>query len=263
MVSIALSVDAVESWVRIKIDDGRPAAAPPEEWWTDFFWHRAMFRQSYNRWSPEDVYNLLLQSTRGQLEFATVKDMQLLLQIQWDAARYEELYRRVMVGELYTIHRYFLKDPDRAMIYSAMGFERWEPSFLLRPTTGTPLDPRSLPDTRAALREWPSQNPISRLWEFRQVQLMVVAVLDQLMDVQMDLAQELAPRIGWDIIRSITKTVCPATLASHREERGEPGDPRRHPKQTFAPLPREPRPGEGPQPLTPAMRTRLRNNFWE
>ena len=92
---------------------------------------------------------------------------------------------------------------------------------------------------------------------------MVVAVLDQLMDVQMDLAQELAPRIGWDIIRSITKTVCPATLASHREERGEPGDPRRHPKQTFAPLPREPRPGEGPQPLTPAMRTRLRNNFWE
>ena len=66
---------------------------------------------------------------------------------------------------------------------------------------------------------------------------MYAAAVNLLEDVACDLILELAPKHGWDYLGSLT--VCRNgqqlrwRVEDQREERGEPGDPRRLPAQTY------------------------------
>lgn len=240
----------------------RPAQAPYTEWWTDFYWHKVMFRQSYNQWGLEHVYNVLMRFTNGQLEFTTFKDLRHLAEIHWNATDYEELFRRTMLVEMQTIKDYFPYDDARQQIWDAIGFKRGEVSYLLSLATGVAIEPRSFLDTKRALAHWPSQNPFSRLWELRQMQLLLLAVLGLIRDLRADLTLELAPRIGWDTLRSFAPDYTPQALADHREEYGEPGDLRREPRQIYPPMPREPKPGDGPRPYPHDLIVKFNLDFW-
>lgn len=227
-----------------------PARAPYTEWWIDFFWHRVMFKQSANQWLPEDVLGMVLRLTRSRTEFTTTQHLRVLIEAQRQASEYERLVRRAMAGELHTIKLYFPHPDSLNRIYHEFAFHKYEGAALLHPHNGRPIDPRSVPWIAKTLRGWPCQNPITRLWEMRQLQNLCNAVLWQISDARHDLVVELTGRVDPSVIEAIDWMSRGSGLKTYREERGDPGDPRRAiPVQTYTPLPREPTPETQLQPM--------------
>ena len=226
----------------------RPSLALPTSWWWDFFWHRAGFRQSYNKWGPAQVTTTLLGFTHGRLEFTTVRHLRLLDDIHTQATGYERLVRRSMVYDLKMIQTYYLYKDSVAEVFDELAIPPMEVEYLLSPMTGTSIDPRSFPDAAIALSDFPSQNPLSRVWELRQIQSLMMAVLDQIYDLRVDLTRELGERIGDHTVSLLPGAIRRSALDAHHEDRGDPGDPRRRiPTQTYPPLPKQPKEDGGPR----------------
>lgn len=259
---LAICAAAAETGVRPFDPTASPSRAHPNAWWTDFYWHRMMFKQSYNQWEIEDVWRLLLRFTRGRSEFTTPKHLIELRQIHRNATAYEALIRRAMVGDMRAVTLYYPSQQAQDQIYGELGLEFWEPRHILV-CSGTPIDPRSFVETRAVLVEWPAQNPISRLWEMRQLQRLLVEVLYQISDVRHDLTAELTSRLGLEAVQALDPLIFKTTVADHRRDRGEPGDPRRAPKRhTFPKLHPEPGPADSPRTLPHEIIVKARLNHW-
>ena len=96
-------------------------------------------------------------------------------------------------------------------------------------------------EVRRALRGWPFPNPFSRVWELQQMRAMYQAAEDVLEDALCDLAVELAPEYGWSSVSQVTRynnstKQLQARVEHQRAKRGEHGDPRRVPAQTYPDL---------------------------
>lgn len=209
----------------------------PTEWVEDMGWHRRMFDQSFFRWVPEDPVSLALTWTNGRLLYETPGHL------------------RLLDGQLVAL-RSFAAGIDHAMVplldeaRERLSKPAWRAGLELVGLTPdevqvlrfyAPAEQAPHREVRRALRGWPLQNPFSRVWELRQMRGMYSAAENLLEDVFCDLAVELAPTHGWQNLSQITLFNNSAAglrqrVDWQREERGEPGDPRRVPAQTYAAL---------------------------
>lgn len=238
----------------------RPSRAYYRQWWYDFYWHRHGFGQSYNKWGPEEVTATLLGFTRGRLDFTTVHHLEQLEAIHMHATGYERLVRRCMVDDLRMLEQYFFYVDSIDEAYNALGIDKIERQYLLSPFTGPAIKPRSFVDAANALKHFPSQNPLSRVWELRQIQALMIEVLEQILDLRADLTRELDERLGEHVVALLPGALSKFDKNAQLDERGHPGDPRRIPEQTYPPMFKEPPDGGGPRMLPHEMLGNL--DFW-
>lgn len=226
-----------------------PAKSPYTEWWTDFFWHRVMFKQSVFQWAAEDVLGNVLRLLGSRTEFSKPQHLVLVRDVHEQVMDAELLICRAMLHEMNTITSYWGSGEARKQIYDQIGFQGWEAEELALGAR-FPLDPHELALTQQDMRGWPSQNPISRLWELRQIQTYHLSVSEQLDALRYELGMELSEWMPAAALAAIDKFATPIMQRAYVEARGEAGDPRRALRlQTYTPLPPEPTPATEPVPL--------------
>ena len=206
----------------------------PDDWLEDASWHRRMFRQSHFRWVPEDSLAIALAWTRGRLVYETPGHL------------------RTLDQQRHALHE-FAAGIDDSMVAplnlaeQACGPRRFRQGLELIDTTLEEVTllrffaPRSVEQHREAqraLRGIPLPNPFSQVWEMRQMRAMYQAAEDLLLDVYCDLILELAPHHGWHALAQLgrdnrSEAALRATVEDQRRRRGEPGDARRAPAQSY------------------------------
>ncbi|WP_148221031.1 hypothetical protein [Xylanimonas cellulosilytica] len=209
----------------------------PREWVEDMGWHRRMFDQSYFRWMPEDPMSLALTWTKGRVLYETPRHLRFLDE-QFVALRtYAAGIEHAMVPFLDDAQERCSKDAWRSGL-ELVGLTSDDVSLL---RFYAPAQQAPHKEVRRALRGWPLQNPFSRIWELRQMRAMYAAAENLLEDTFCDLAVELAPKHGWQNLSQVTlynnfASGLQQRVDWQREERGEPGDPRRRPAQSYPAL---------------------------
>lgn len=230
-----VGVPVVAFWCESRDDGAMQAEASrrPDQWLEDMTWHRRMFRESHFRWVPEDPMGVALTWTRGRLTFETPKHL-LFLDDRLDSLR--EFAAQIDDAMLSP-----LADAQRELTPAA-----WRNGLSLIGLTPARVEvlrraaPRRLtpnPEARRVLRGIPLPNPLSMVWELRQVRGMYAAAEDLIEDAFSDLALELAPTCGWDCLAESTLLRSARSLQTRvqqqRARRGEPGDPRRTATQRY------------------------------
>lgn len=207
----------------------------PEDWLEDLGWHKRMYAQSHFRWVPEDAMTLALSYTRGRILFETT-------------AHLRALDEQIMRLRQYTKQ---IEDAMAAPLRQARGCctaQDWgEGLELLRLTeldvriiqgTASTGDPSRNPEVRRALRGWPLPNPLTQVWELRQMVGMYRAADDILEDTLCDFATELAPTRGWEVLAALTTSRYGQLLIrrvqdQHGRRGSEATDPRRAALQRY------------------------------
>lgn len=211
------------------------SAAPrgPRYWLEDMTWHRRMFGQSQFRWAPEDAMTIALRYTHGRVLYETPTHLR---QLHLDLARLAAYTGQISAALV----------PRLDAAQAELGADGWRTGLTL--VGLTELDVAALrasyhmsgPENRSvqrAVRGIPVSNPLSQVWELLQVRSMYTAAACLLEDALCDLVLELAPGHGWERLAGITCQTDERALRErvrrHRDLRGEPGDPRRQPAQSY------------------------------
>jgi hypothetical protein len=199
-------------------------------------WHRRMFNQSKFRWAPEDAIEIAMQRTRGRVFFETPAHLRKLDAQLYDLREYTGQIQDAMAAPLREARRRGTRKAPTAKGFELIGLTMQEARFII--DTAYPVDPtRPNRAAQRALRGIPLPNPYNQVWELRQMHSMYQGAVNLLEDTLCDLVLELAPRQGWEHLASLTVNHYGQQLRwrveEQREERGEPGDPRRHPAQTY------------------------------
>lgn len=212
--------------------------APVTDWLQDTWWHRRMFGQSMFRWVPEDAMHVLLEHTRGRCVFETPGHLRVLEQHQQNLREWIGQIDDAICLELSAARRQ-LPQHSWPVALAMTGFTPLEAGRIMRRRASAA--PPANPDVRRALHGIPLANPLTHAWELRQVWGMYRAVDNMLEDLCCDLAVELERTHGLDRLASLTTDRSPDQLRwrieRQRDHRGEPGDARRRPLQTYEPLP--------------------------
>lgn len=208
----------------------------PSDWVEDMSWHRRMFDQSYFRWVPEDPMSLALSWTKGRLVYETPKHLRFLDDRLFALRNYAAGIEHAMVPFLDDAQQRCSKEAWRSGL-ELVGLSSREVATL---RFCAPAEQQPHREVRRALQGWPLQNPFSRIWELRQMRALYTAVENLLEDTFCDLAVELAPDHGWQNLSQVTlynnfAAGLQQRVQWQREERGESGDPRRRPAQTYPP----------------------------
>lgn len=194
-----------------------------------------MYGQSRFRWVTEDALSIATRYTRGRLEFSTPAhlanlDVQLL-----SVLGHADQIRLAMAAPLREI-----RDTHRRRWGSALehiNMTDLEARVITWSAIGTTPDQITNHDARRALRGIPLPNPLTEVWELRQMLAMYQAAANVLEDASCDLVLELAETRGLAALAPLTLSRTPAQLSmrvsEQRELRGEPGDPRRIPVQAY------------------------------
>lgn len=194
-----------------------------------------MFGESMFRWVPEDAVTIALRWTRGRVVHETPGHLRTLdRQISAlgdyaspiDAAMLDLINAATATGDL-----------DKGIALLGLTPQQFTTERLI--ALSARHDPKH-PEIRRALRGIPFANPFNRLWELQQMRAMYIAAQNLLEDAFCDLVVELAPTQGWDYLAGLQQRMAfPGLLRGRvdqqREERGEPGDPRRRPEQRYRP----------------------------
>ena len=206
----------------------------PADWVDDMRWHRVMYAESKFRWAPEDPVRIAMRWARGRIVFETPGQLKRLDAQLMQLREYTCQIQDAMAPRLRTARPKL----GQAWLESLelIGLGDQQARFII--DTAHPVNPdKAHPEVTRALRGIPLPNPLSQVWELRQMHAMYAAAVNLLEDVACDLILELAPKHGWDYLGSLT--VCRNgqqlrwRVEDQREERGEPGDPRRLPEQTY------------------------------
>ena len=205
------------------------------DWLDDMRWHRRMFAQSKVRWAPEDARDIALRWVHGRCSFETPGHLRRLeaqhLHLLEHTAQIQDAMAPDLKAVRNTLHR-----SSWAEAFDLLGMTERESSVIT--IMSRPLDPkRPNPDVRRALRGIPLANPLSRVWELRQMHTLYDAAANLLEDELCDLATELAPAHGWDNLAALTTDHVGWQLSARVEEqrraRGGPEDSRRHPQHRY------------------------------
>ncbi|MBF6333640.1 hypothetical protein [Nocardia transvalensis] len=216
----------------------------PDEWVEDLDWHRDSYRYSKFQWTPEDALLIATRWTRGQDTFTNVADLATLTQRQLELGDYTETCQRALGKAIAEVQR-GLQRPmaDVADLLGLTQLECDEAVYLatVRTLWSTPASP--IPDSNAQVRRIRTMcdgmffaSPLLLAWELKQLWRMYQSAYNLLEDTVVDLIVELdsvdpvavAHASGMPNTRSLKQRI-----QTQRSERGEPGDPRRDPRQVF------------------------------
>lgn len=204
-------------------------------WEEDILWHRRMYGQSRFRWVAEDALSIATRYTRGRLEFSTPAHLSSLDVQLLSLLGHADQIRLAMAAPLREI-----RDTHRRRWGSALeliDMTELDACVITWSAIGTTPDQVTNEDAIRALRGLPLPNPLTEIWELRQMLGMYQAAADVLEDASCDLVLELATTRGLAALAPLTLSRTPAQLSmrvnEQRELRGEAGDPRRIPEQTY------------------------------
>lgn len=206
----------------------------PQEWLEDMQWHRRMFAQSRFRWVPEDATHIFLAYTRGRCLFETPAHLRSLDAQQMQLREWAGQIQDAMAQPLRQA-RGRCPSTQWGQALDLIGLSSYE----VRVIVGSAItpDPGLNRDVKRALRGIPLPNPLSQVWELRQMHSMYRAADNMMEDTLTDLVLELVPRHGWDNLAALTVNRYGNQLRQRvehqREERGKVGDPRRAPAQRY------------------------------
>lgn len=208
----------------------------PDDWVDDMYWHRRMFNQSNFKWVPEQARHIALTWARGRCSFETPGHLRRLdaqlLQLREYTGQIQDAMGPELRHARTTLHRTQWREAC-----GLLDLTEADANFII--VTAHRIDPDQPrhPQVRRALRGFPLPNPLSRVWELRQVHALHRAAVDLLEDEVCDLATTLAPRHGWDNLAALTTDrlgwQLELRVGDQRDARGLPEDPRRHPEQRY------------------------------
>lgn len=204
----------------------------PSEWVDDLRWHQHMFQRSWFRWVPEDPLTLVLSWTDGRLEY------QSLSHLTWAQGRLHQLssYAGGIDREI-----------TRCLVVAreTCAPSQWTAGLELMQLDPPPNSLSNSPyqaqgpsaEVRRIQRHVPLLNPMTTVWELRQMRSLYHCAEDLLDDVICDLALELHPEHGWSALQEALGPPQGRDLYERvqlqRARRGEPGDPRRRSSQRY------------------------------
>lgn len=199
-------------------------------WVDDVRWHRQMYGQSRFRWAPEDPLTIASRLTAGRLTFSTPRHLHQLEQALAVLSSHQARIAAALAPPLREVRHEF--GASWTEVLKEVALSPLEARIILWSCPGSGAS-QDVPDADAqrAIRGLPLPNPLTEIWELRQVALMYEAAWDLLEDALCDLVHELAPtRDLAQIARHTTsgdRLQLEFRLARQRERRGEPGDVRR------------------------------------
>lgn len=221
-------------------------ARAPHHWLEDLYWHRISSGGSEFCWAREDALRIFLRYARGRCEFETFDHLRTLChqqrQLQVHAGPIA-----LAAGEMILQARDGLSaeewwDYGRHMLsLDGLGMVKLTQPAQIDPWGQVPAALEH-PEVRAATCGFAWPNPLSKAWELIQVHNMYTAAINMFEDLICDLALELQPDHGWiGVATRIADcnhwgpeaTDLRARVEHHREERGEPCDPRRQVRQDY------------------------------
>lgn len=211
------------------------ALRSPADWLEDMTWHRRMYGQSKFRWVPEDPLSIALRWTKGRLEHTTPGHLRRLdVQIH-DLRNYAAGIQDAMLEPL-TQARERCTKGDYETGLALVGLTSTDVGILRHSAIAGRV--HNHPEARRALQGIPLPNPFNQVWELRQMHGMYEAADNILEDTFCDLATELTEERGWDEIAAVTLWHSTGLglqrrVQQQRQDRGEPGDPRRHQMQRY------------------------------
>ena len=203
-------------------------------WLDDLRWHKHMFRQSRFRWWDEHAMRIVTRHTGGQLEFSTVRHLELLQQYQYQVGEHLLLCREAMAEPLRQARDTL---GGWEPVAAALGLSVVDCKVILWFAAGTRPEDRTNVNVKAVLRKLPFSNPLIQAWELKQLWRLYEAAADIFEDAICDLIEELRPTRPEEVLVRASQDVSPVGLAARvrhaRQERGGPEDPRRTPAQIF------------------------------
>ena len=210
------------------------------DWREDTRWHRRMFSQARFRWTAEDVLQIASTATRGRLDFTTMTHLLELDQAAASVFDYADLVRLSMAGQIRDVRAAF--GPAWLDVLADVHLSEEEVRLILAAAPrGEPSESSIVAgDVRRVLHGLPLPNPLTQIWELRQLQGMYVAAHGVLEDTFADLVHEVADRVPMSAVAVMTSCQTAlrleARLEQQRADRGGPGDPRRSTTQHFPSL---------------------------
>ncbi len=207
------------------------------DWREDTRWHRRMFAQSRFRWTPQDALRVASRFSGGRLEFTTVKHLVLLDQAATDLFDYTDTVRLSLAGPVRAARDAF--GPSWLTVLPDVGLTEIEARLILA-AGSVHLDEPVSGDVSRVLRDLPLPNPLTQIWEIRQLQGMYLAAHGVLEDTFADLITELSERVPLSLLAARTSSLTARRLEQRLETqaaaRGGPLDPRRRTEQRFPAL---------------------------
>lgn len=207
---------------------------PPEAWVDDVAWHRQMLRQSRLRWTHENAMAIALHFTRGQLEYRSEHDLERLGAQQLRLLDEASAVRRAIARPLRAVYQEIRVTWADAL--NVVGLTDDEAHLIL--WQGAVQGSEGTRETRRVTSGLPWSNPLTEVWELRQLASLYAAAAAILEDVVCDLADELVGE--WrDLakVAPLTSSRSPGQLLmrleDNRSARGSVGDPRRQRGQHY------------------------------
>ena len=223
-------------------------ARAPQHWLEDLYWHRISCGGSEFRWDRDDVLRIFLRYARGRCEFETFAHLRALCIHKRQLVVHHEPIS-LAAGEMILqaqdglTHREWWDYAVHMLSLEGMAMTRLTQPAYVDPFDQVP-DALEHPEVRAATRGFAWPNPLSKAWELIQVHNMYDAAANMFEDLICDLVLELQPDHGWITVAeriADCNTWGPEVsnlrgrIERQREERGEPGDPRRQVRQDYGP----------------------------
>lgn len=207
----------------------------PADWREDVLWHRQMYRQSRFRWAPENATNIAMRTTRGRLEFSTPGQLATLERQRMELLGYTDQVRLAMAVPLREARKAY--GPRWGSALALIGMPTIDARIITWSAVGARPDQATNADVRRVLHGIPLPNPLTEVWELRQLHSMFEAAGDLLEDAVCDLVMELRDHHGLTALAPLTVSGIADQLwmrvERQRDKRGEPGDRRRVPQQQY------------------------------
>lgn len=224
-----------------------------QTWHDDLWWHRKMYRGARWRWWGSHVVDIVTAATGGRLYFTTVDDVRRLRRVLMNIN--DDAYTVQMSLAAPLTAAVEVKGSLEAVAAEAIGLTVLELS-IIRWDAATDSLPRSVfsdivRNQRMVARQ-PFKNPLIELLELTQLWRTYQAAANMIEDTLYDLIVELAETRPKSVLADAAGVryahALDVQIRGVRDARGEPGDPRRTPRQILS-MPTE----RGPGPVPPAV----------
>lgn len=208
----------------------------------DLRWHRELHRQSQFRWWDTEAALVATEFTHGQDHFRTVHDLAQLERYRLALADYTATCQRAL-GHALKQSQHTLDTSDWSFAADALLLSPWtceQSSYLA--TWADPYDRTALsnPQVRRIQRSCERMmfgNPLILSWELSHLWSLYLAAETLLEDTLIDLTVELTESVPDATLLWATQMASTIGLkrriSDQRTSRGEPGDPRRRPRQSY------------------------------
>jgi hypothetical protein len=211
----------------------RPRAAA--DWAADARWHRRMYAQSRFRWVTEDAIGIATRFVRGRLEFTTTRHLTVLEESLGRLMTHADQIRLAMAGPLREVRTTY--GPGWGEALEVVDVSELDARIIIWSAVGARPHALTNADVQRAVRGLPLPNPLTEVWELRQVHGMYLAAQAVLEDTFCDLVGELTARSSLEVLAPLTTSGSARQLqlriTEQREARGGPDDPRRRPEQRY------------------------------